>query len=127
MIKLEGPWPLPSVLTLLPNPLFSDVENRNATVNKQRSMNNKLYTYCKDEGTSLLTYTFTLTRMKSLELQAFTRALFGHKIKLTNHKGEVWIVIFNNNPFEVGQARKASGPTGNEVDSVSLAFLGSLL
>lgn len=124
MIILEGPWPGPSIVTQLPNPQFSDVENHNASVSRQRSMNNKLYSYCKDEGTSLLTYTFTLTRMKSLELQAFVQACIGFNIKLTNHKNEKWIVIFNNNPWERSEAQRGSGPTGAELDTVSLAFLG---
>jgi hypothetical protein len=127
-IKLEGPWPLPSVVTQLPNPQFSDVENHQASVNRQRSMNGTLYTYCKDEGNTLLTYTFTLTRMKSLELQAFVRAMFDTAIRLTDHKGHKWSVIFNNNPFETDQASRAVGPVGNrEYDTVTLAFLGTLL
>lgn len=121
---LEGPWPAPSVVTTLPNPKFSDVENHNSSVSRQRSMNNALYSYCKDEGTTLLTYTFTLTRMKSLELQAFAQAFMGYSIRLTDHKNQKWIVIFNNNPFERTEASRAQGPTGSEYDTVSLAFLG---
>lgn len=124
MIKLEAPWPAPSVVTLLPNPQLSDVENRDLTVGTQRSMNNKRYTYCKDGGTGKLTYTFALTRMKSLELQAFVETMIGQQIRMTNHKAEVWNVYIDNNPFEVAQSRRAGGSPGNETDSVSLTFEG---
>lgn len=125
-IILEGPWPAPSVATTLPNPKFSDTENHNVSVNRQRSMNGVLYSYVKDESTTLLTYTFTLSRMKSLELQAFIKAFIGYQIRLTDHKAQKWLVIFNNNPAEVTQASRAVGPTGTEYDTVTLTLLGAL-
>lgn len=123
-IKLEAPWPAPSVVTMLPNPLLSDVESRDQTVDHQRSMNNRLYTYGKDSGVERLTYTFDLTRMKSLELQAFVETMIGQQIKLTNHKAEIWYVYIDNNPFEASEARRAKGSPGNESDSVSITFEG---
>lgn len=124
-IKLEAPWPAPSVVTLLPNPQFSDVEKHDQTVNRKRTMNNTLYTYARDSGGIKFTYTFSLTKMKSLELQAFIETMMGVQIKLTDHKNAVWLVYIENNPFEVSEARRAVGPTGNEFDSVSLSFEGT--
>jgi len=123
-IKLEAPWPSPSVVTILPNPQFSDVQDTDQTVSRQRSMNNKVYTYAKVGGTSKLTYTFTLTRMKSLELQAFVETMIDQQVRLTNHKNEIWLVFIDNNPFEISQARRAAGPSGREFDSVSISFEG---
>jgi hypothetical protein len=124
MIKLEAPWPAPSVVTKLPDPQLSDVENHDQTVDRKRSMTNVVYSYAKDGGTGKLTYTFSLSRMKSLELQAFVETMIGQQIKMTNHKNEVWLVYIDNNPFEVSQARRAGGSPGNETDSVSLTFVG---
>jgi hypothetical protein len=124
MIKLEAPWPAPSVVTVMPNPQLSDVETRDQTVNRHRSMSNVLYSYAKDGGTSKLTYTFSVSRMKSLEVQAFVETMIGQQIKMTNHKNEVWFVYIDNNPFEASQSRRAGGSPGNETDSISLSFVG---
>lgn len=124
MIQLQAPWPAPSVTTLLPNPGFSDVEKRDQTVSTTRSMNNTLYSYARDGGTSLLTYTFLLSRMKSMELQRFVEVMIGQQILMTNHKNEQWVVTIANNPFEIQQSRRAVGPTGKESDSVTVQFEG---
>lgn len=123
-VRLEAPWPAPSVITLLPSPNFSDVQTEDQTVNRQRSMNNTLYTYAKSGATSKLTYTFALSRMKSLELQNFVETMIDRQIKLTNHKSETWLVYIDNNPFEITQARRSVGPTGRELDTVSISFEG---
>lgn len=125
MIQLQGPWPAPSITTLLPNPKFSDVESRDQTVDRKRTMNNTLYTYAKDTGVSRLTYSFILTRAKSEELQAFVDALLGEEILVTNHKNEQWLVTIANNPFEVQQSGSFRGPTGNEFDAVTLILEGT--
>jgi hypothetical protein len=124
MIQLQGPWPAPSILSILPNPQFSDVEKREQTITKSRSMNGTLYTYGNDTGVTQLTYTFSLTRAKSMELQRFMEVMLGHKMLLTNHKSENWIVTVQNNPFEIAQGRRGVGPTGREIDSVTIIFEG---
>ncbi len=123
-IKLEAPWPNPSVISIFPNPQFSDVETADRTVTRQRSMNGMLYSYGRDDGTSKLTYVLSLNRLKALELKAFIETMIGQQIKLVNHKNETWIGFIDNNPFEITQARRAVGPTSTEYDTVSISFEG---
>lgn len=123
MFRLDAPVPAINVTVILPNPRLSDVESRNQQIDKKRSMNNTLYTYCTDEGTGKLTYTWTLTRDKSLELQAFVQEFFADKVRITNHKGEVWEVYFDGNPFEIQQAGRQAG-VFREHHSVTITFEG---
>lgn len=111
MIKLEAPLPVPVCVSFLPDPESSDVENLLNNMDIHRSMSgNKVYTYVRSTEQRRLTYEFRLTRMKGLELRAFIEAYYADQIRMTNHKSEIWLVKFVNNPFEFSGIGRA-GPT----------------
>jgi hypothetical protein len=85
-VILQAPYPQLETASILPNPEFSDVESHQHSVIIKRSMNNTKRTYVRSSDRFLLTYTFRLTRGKALEVEAFIRAYYGSKMKLTNHK-----------------------------------------
>jgi hypothetical protein len=100
-IRLEAPYPLVETTSFLPNPSFSDSEGLTEEIVQKRTMNGRLYTYVKTKsGRRRLLLSFTLDRMKGLELRAFFRSYYYSKIKLTDHLGISWIGYFTSNPFE---------------------------
>lgn len=124
MITLQAPLPGIATTTYLPNPTFGDTEGISSTLTVKRSMNGLRRTYVKKVLDRELSYTFRLTRMKGLELRAFILEYFDSKIKLTNHKNEVWEVYFINNPFEFQQVRRWMNSPGNEETGINLQFRG---
>lgn len=100
MIILQAPWPKVETTTILRSPQFNDVQARQNTINIKRAMDGTKTTYVKTTNSRYkLTYQFLISRMKGLELRAFIQSYYGSKIKLVNHKGEIWIVNFISNPF----------------------------
>lgn len=123
MFRLDAPLPAINVSIALPNPRLSDVEQKVQFIDKKRSMNNTLYTYANDHGLWRLTCSWTLTRNKSMELQAFVQEFLADKIRITNHKGDVYEVYMENNPFEIQQTGRQVG-SFKEHHSVSMTFEG---
>lgn len=123
---LQAPVPAIQTTTVLPNPNFGDSEAPRSTVAMQQSMNGTLYTYVKSNARSKLQYSLTLSRMKALELRAFILAYYRAKIRLTNHKGEVWDVYFTSNPFEFSGKGRSSDPGDSMVD-ITLEVEGTLV
>lgn len=126
-VLLQAPAPTIETTTTLPNPEFSDVENQQAEVEVRRSMNNTVRTYIKRKGRKALTYTFSLTRGKSLELRAFIEAYYSSEIYLTNHKDEKWFGNLTSNPFEFTGAGTHRTAPGNEYVTITLNFEGVLI
>lgn len=118
MIILQAPHELIQVTTLLPSPEFSDLQNTRGEINIKRSIGGQKYTYVKAKGRRKLTYSFVLTRLKAAELQNFLSLFVASKIRLTNHKNEIWVVNLMNDPFDF--VRKAKG----EITQVGLEFEG---
>jgi len=109
MFRLEAPYPRLQTLTLLPNPQFSDAEALPDTVTRKYAMDGTRYTYVKRRwGRHKLKWTFKLMRNKGLELRAFFLAYFAARIRVTDHRGRVWIGNFTNNPFEFSTAQRAA-------------------
>ena len=109
MFELSAPHPLLQTTTLLPNPQFSDQENLMVSVTRKTAMDGTRYTYVKrKDNRRRLKWSFRLTRNKALELRAFVFAYFASKIKITDHKGRVWIGYFTNNPFEFDTTDRAA-------------------
>lgn len=76
----------------LPNPEFNDSESNDNTLTLLRSRSGRIYTYINRQATNTLTYSFILTRNKSVELKKFFDSEKTNQIKLQNHKGEIWFV-----------------------------------
>lgn len=128
MIILQAPWPKVETTTILRNPQFNDVQTRLNTVDIKRTMDGTKTTYVKTTNTRYkLTYQFLLSRMKALELRAFVQSYFSSKIKLVNHKNEVWVVNFISNPFSFEITGSAKGWPGNEDVNIALELEGFLI
>jgi hypothetical protein len=125
-MMIQAPVPSLQTTTLLPNPEFSDGETLSNTVDVKQSMNGTLYTYVKSNPRSKLLYTISMSRMKALELRAFIQAYYRAKVRVTNHKGEVWDVFFTSNPFEFSGEGRSSEP-GNANVTITLEFEGILV
>lgn len=123
MITLQAPLPNPNATTVLPNPMFGDAQLPQRKLSIKRAMDGTVYTYVKSNARNKLQYSFRLSRMKALELRAFIQSYYRTKVRLTNHKGEVWIVYFTTNPFEFMVDGAASWP-GREYVTVTLEFEG---
>ena len=124
-VLLQAPFGLIQTSIVLPNPLFGDTENLLSDLKIRRSMDNTVYTYVKTVKGRRLKYTFTLNRLKALELEAFFDAYNGADIKVLNWKGEVWKVNLITNPIDFVQTRRAE-PGGDRTD-VNVEFEGVLL
>lgn len=99
MFIIQAPANAPEYQSVLPNPQLTDVESTNLSIAKKRSMTGVIYTYVKDEGTSRFTFNFTLSRSKSLELEAFVRATIALQWRV-EFNGSVYMVYLDSNPFE---------------------------
>ena len=124
MIILQAPMPALETTTVLPNPQLNDSEAPRHVVTTTRAMDGTLYTYIKTSATDKLNYTFLLSRMKGLELRAFITAYFRARVRMQNHKGEVWEVYFLNNPFEFDASDGARNAPGGEQITVVLEMEG---
>lgn len=121
---LQAPVPLLTTTTVLPSPEFGDGEIPKHSIDVKQSMNGTLYSYVKSNARSQLQYSLTLSRMKALELRAFILAYYRAKVRLTNHKGEVWDGYFTSNPFEFSTDSKSSQP-GNASLTITIDFDGT--
>lgn len=114
----QAPFDLIQTTTAVPNPVFDDTEALVNAVDMKRAMDGTVHTYVKRTNRSRLTYTFDLTRAKSLELIAFIKSYYTQRIRITNHKGEVWYAYIMTEPAELTSIRRG------EHYSVTLQFDG---
>lgn len=98
MIILQAPVGRFDTTTFLPNPEFGDSYKFDLVINKKKSMNNTNYTYVRDSGNRLLSYSIRMDRAKSLELIAFLELYHASQIQMTNHLGEVWQGYITSDP-----------------------------
>lgn len=108
---LQAPHELVQTTSLLPSPEFGDAEELIASVNLKRSMNGTVRTYVKSCPDSKLTYEFVLTRGKTLEVLEFINVYYPYNIRVTNHKGEIWICKILNDPMDVTMFRHLEDAT----------------
>lgn len=99
-VLLQAPAGLIQTTTILPDPDFGDKENPNSEVKIYRGMEGSTYTYVKSKAYRKLSYKFQVTRLKCFEVQNFIDAYLSTKIRLTNHRGLVFIGDIVNNPVE---------------------------
>ena len=124
-ILLQAPFEFIQTSVILPNPLLDDNESLVSNLTLRRSMDNTPRTYVQTSSSRRLRYTFTLNRLKALELEAFFNSYNGANIKMLNWKGEIWNVKLITNPIDFVQTRRAE-PGGDRTD-VNVEFEGALL
>lgn len=99
----------------LPNPDFDDSIANTDILTVYRSMTNEIYTYVKRNDLSTLSYTFQLTRKKSIELRRFFDRERNNKIQIRNHKSEVWEGFLITNPINYTAVKRAE-PAGEQIE-----------
>lgn len=124
-VILQAPFDLIQTSIVLPNPLLDDNESLVSNLTLRRSMGNTIRTYVKTSNSRRVRYTFTLDRLKSLELEAFFDAYNGTEMRMINWKGQIWRVKLITNPLDFVQTRSYN-PNGDRTD-VNLEFEGVLL
>lgn len=103
-VRLQAPLPAPQTTTLLPNPQAADVDSPRHSMDMFRATDGTLRTSIKTNNRRLLTYEFVMDRLKAAELQAFVESYIGSKIRMRNHKDEVWEGHIANNPLDITEA-----------------------
>ena len=111
MIVLQAPHSLIQTTTILPDPEWNDGEGIMSTMSLNSAEDGTLYSYVKRTDRRKLGYTFQLSRAKALELKEFIIAYAGEKIRLTNHKDEVWVVVFADDNFDFAQVDRCNNMT----------------
>jgi D-alanyl-D-alanine carboxypeptidase len=107
----------------LPCPEFNDTEGSVIRLNVKRSMNGIRRVYKRDNPTSQLKYDLVMDRLKAIELRNFILANNSNALKLTNFKGELWLVLLTNSPFSFAEDAYRNSTYGNR-SSISLEFEG---
>lgn len=110
----------------LPAPEFDDSEAYTGSVNIIRFKTGSKIVYKNDTEKSVLSYTFAIERNKKNELKYFIKQYNSTPFYLENWKGEIWYVMFNNNPFVITEEKYwADMPIiGGNKFSVPLSFEG---
>ena len=123
---LEGPFPGISQALILTSPEHSNTEGKDQSIQLRKSINSTRYTYVKSSNRKRLEFSWTsLGRGKLVEIQEFHKLFAGNHIKLTDFRGDVWDLIFANEPNLTMQSRSVnSGAARKESGSISLEFLG---
>lgn len=113
----------------MPSPLFSDNEALTSQVTSKRAIDGTLFTYVKKQTRKKLQWSLRLTRGKALELRQFIKDFAADKVRITDHRGTIWVGYLTNNPFEFDTTRRSvsgRGPTGtrDEQQVITLEFEG---
>lgn len=124
---LQAPYPTVVTTTILPDPEFNDGDAQRHSIDIKRSMDGTRRTYVKSNARRQLTYSFSMSRMKALELRAFIQAYYRAPILLIDHNESRWLVHFTNNPFEFDVDSRAGGWPGGEMQNIALEFEGEPL
>lgn len=124
MFILRAPYPAVQTTSVLPNPSFSDGEAGTGTIAIKRSRNGTLRTYVKTTPRRLLTWQFTMHRLKALELKAFYQSYASSRVEVTDHNGRIWVGNFVNNPLDIENARRANPSLDDTVrgEYIEVAF-----
>lgn len=121
---LRAPWPNYKVTSILPNPEFGDSRASESTITIKRTMTGRKVTYIQPSERYVLSLPFQLTRMKSLELEAFIKAYQSAPIYVNLYDGSEWEGQLVAAPVS-RQATARIGNntlTGKELIEVTLVF-----
>ena len=106
---LRAPWPNYKVTSILPNTRFGDSRASESTITIKRTMTGRKVTYIQPSERYVLTLPFQLTRMKSLELEAFLNAYQSAPIYIKLYDGSEWEGQLIDAPVQ----RQATGRIGD--------------
>lgn len=116
---------LPDRVIVLPCPRFGDTEGYSGgEVTIKHSITGTTRTYVKRTDLRKLKYTFQLQRLKSLELKQFVLNSIGKIVKMTNWKGEVWLVHISSAPYTMTNRGRWGTCSNNDQMDVTLEFEG---
>jgi len=123
---IQSPFPGPILTNYLPNPQLGDTVGATGTLGFKRSMNGTRYAYVKSrDRRKKLLWTFTLSKAKAMEMQAFFDVYNGEQVQITDHIGKVYVGNFTSNPFEFeAVGRSVASPGYNSRHQIQLEFEG---
>lgn len=118
----RAPWPNYKVTSILPNPEFGDSRASESTIIIKRTMTGRKLTYNQPSDRYTLTLPFQLTRMKSLELEAFLNAYQSAPIFVELYDGSQWEAKVVDIPINRRATERigTSTLTGKELVDVTL-------
>jgi len=126
--QISAPYPNIQTTSLLPNPNFSDAEGATVELEIIRSMDGSKKVFRKTKNSRRkLVWSFTLKRLKALELREFVRAYFRSKCLIIDHNNRKWQGYLTSNPFNFSndeRAAPARGDVRSENTSIELEFEG---
>ncbi len=105
-LKLQAPLPEVQTTTLLPNPQLTDVASRRHEFDIFRAIDGTKRTSVKSDNRQQLSYTFLLNPLKAEELKRFIQSYYRSKIRLINHKNEIWEGWLTSNPVSFSAGAK---------------------
>jgi hypothetical protein len=116
-------------VVLLPAPLFGDVQSNVGTVNINRAISGKMYTFIKKTVRNRLKWKFSLRRQKAYELNLYIQKNNLDFMYVTDWKGNMWYMKIVNNPviFEAISRDSPICVQSNEYHEVELEFEGYLI
>jgi hypothetical protein len=128
MLEINAPWPESDCRVYLPNPKFGDSESLAIEINPKRAMDGTLYTYVKTKGLRRkVIMSFTMTRLKSIELNRFLLMYISKQMKIVDHLSRSWIGYITSNPVEFNTSKRGGSGGGGELVDVELEFEGTLV
>lgn len=113
---------------VLPNPSLENEEGAELIVNHRVAMDGTDYTYVKSGSDFRLVLTFeNIGRGKLVEAEEFYRASVGEKINFLDHRGNSWVVVFDDAPLDFITDGKSglSGGERQEQGSFQLVLVGN--
>jgi hypothetical protein len=128
MLEITAPWPESDCRVYLPNPKFGDSESLAIDMSPKRAMDGTLYTYVKTKGLRRkIVMSFTMTRLKSIELNRFLLMYISRQMKIVDHLSRAWVGYITSNPVEFSTSRRGYFGGGDELVDVELEFEGTLI
>jgi hypothetical protein len=121
---IKAPYPNHKVTATLPSAKFDDARASESTVTIKRSMLGRKITYVNPSDRYTVVLPFILTRMKSLELEAFVQAYQSAHWEITLYDGSKWDCLLVGEPVSrAATQRIGDNPTpGKEAVEVTLTF-----
>jgi hypothetical protein len=128
MLEITAPWPESDCRVYLPNPKFGDSESLAIDMSPKRAMDGTLYTYVKTKGLRRkIVMSFTMTRLKSIELNRFLLMYISKQMKIVDHLSRAWVGYITSNPVEFNTSKRGSPGGGSELVDVEIEFEGTLV
>ena len=129
-VKLLAPHPGHLVTTQLPNPKYGNKRSPDNRVHVKRSSLGRLITYVTTTDTETLVLAFSLTRQKSLELEAFITSYQSAPWQLEfDHDKSIWIGTLVGLPVQRAAVNRIGDDprTGREEIEVTLTLSATKL